>query len=147
MNTYIIRVSNKDGYEWVDYNGETVIVTAPTLEEALGSLYWFESVEECLFNDFLDARPGRSEPTLKDTLKNALPLEFQVTEIPAAGCLIEGALVKTILGNKLSQIFSQVKADADEVKKAEAEKKTKIDLLRIEANKLGISLEDLMDAK
>lgn len=141
MYTYILHITNKDGFEWVDDNGETETIVAESFEKALDSLCQFESVAETIYNALGKDRKASF------SYSDLLPLNITVTEIPLAGRELTPVFINETLIKKLDEIYEKICVEFDANQTEEQKKQKKIDQLKVtmkaEAAKLGLTLEDL----
>jgi hypothetical protein len=138
MSTYIIHVTNQPEMEWVDRNGETRVVTADSLEEAAEHIYYKDSIEESLYNTLLKDRNAPVPPCF-----DLLPLNVTITEVQGVAIARTDCDIEQALQVVVNKVHKEMAAAVDDERKAEAEKKKKIDKLKIEAKKLGLTLKDL----
>jgi len=137
MKTFIIHATNHPGMEWVSDEGETEIIVASTLQEALDSWRHLESIDDILYNQ-LDC-----DEELSNTLSDILPLNVSITEFPTIGREVPKKEVVAALQSKIDiaikEVCTEFAASQDSAKK----KQEAINKLKEEAIKLGITLEDL----
>jgi len=141
MNTYVIHIKNKSGYEWVAENGETEIVEAASLEEALNHLSLIlEGLSDSVYDHL---REDLNAPT-KNIANMHLPLDFAVSEIPAIGKILTDADIKNALQLKIDDMYVENRAIVIAERLTDSKKQQSIAKLKTEAAKLGLSLDDLV---
>ena len=137
VNTYIIHLENNPGYEWVPDSGETIIAVAATLKDAFQQVTLIDSLECQIYDDLTKNKSA------KLSVDGLLPLQIDVTEIPAVGVTISGKFIKKTLQDKINDYSACCLKDIDDQDAAKKAKDAAIEKLKEEAKKLGLSLEDL----
>lgn len=137
MYTYILRITNKEGFEWVDDNGETETIVAESLDKALDSLSSMVSLDQQIFNDLLRDRK------FSFNYETVFPLNITATEIPFTGQELTQTFITETVNRKIDKIYEKVCRDVDEYQTEEQKKQVKIEKLKVEAKKLGLTLKDL----
>lgn len=129
MNTWIINIWNKPGYEWVD-GTETVVTQAETLSEALDAVLHLESIYEDMWDE--------PDKNVKD-----LPINFRAQMVPGALCPVLDDDIKRELQAKLDRQRKYVMEGLAEEKAQEAAKAEKVAQLRKLMAESGITTRDL----
>ena len=137
MNTYIIHLENKSGYEWVSDNGETEIVEAASLKEALNNITHLESI----WNDMYEALDKNANATF--TPKELLPLKITITEIPAIGKVVSSADIQQTLQKMIDDQRAQLLNDVAHQKQLDQQKAADVARIKTEMDRLGLKAEDL----
>jgi hypothetical protein len=129
MNTWIIDVWNKPGYEWTD-GTETIVTQAETLAGALDSILHLESIYEDMWDE-----PNKN---FKD-----LPINFRAQMVAGPLNPVLDEDIKRELEAKLDKQRKYVMEGLAEEKAQEAAKAEKVAELRKLMAESGITTRDL----
>jgi len=150
--TYIMRITNKQGYEWIeDYRGgrereEIEVIVATSLNDAVDK--WLRHCYmDTIYNELFETlQKNRKAPSPKPA--DLLPLNIAISEIAAINgdavpITLSDADIETAIQQKIDLAHAEAGVWVDDEAKAAAVKQQAVDKLKIEAQKLGITVEDL----
>lgn len=131
--TYVVTVTNNEGYEWVEPY-EIYTHVAETLEEVMepNIVYQIESIFEDMWQD-----------SPHNYTIDTLPVSFQVHRYCGTAEQVPDTEVRRVLIDKLEGHRKFVRETLAQEAKEKAEKQKDVDALKKEMERLGLTAEDL----
>lgn len=131
MNTYIINIWDKPGYDWIE-GTVTIVTEAENLSQALGAVSDLESIYENMWD----------EP---DQSYDGLPINFRVQMVTGSLVDVSSEDIKREITEKLDNHRDYVKEGLREEEAREKVKALQVAALRKQMAEHGITVRDLED--